>query len=141
MATDDNAVIPHEPITPRFQDVSPLLNQILPPLTAEQDAEVNRLMTETPEYQSIMEDCRQIKKEVLEAAATAIAYIEALRDGKIPEKNIELAHEVVLAASQAAREGKKTLEEISKGFEKADLPPGDCALNTSNPRPLTAPER
>ena len=139
---DSTAVITADPITPKFFNTTPLLNQALPPLTPEQEEEVDRLMTEIPEYQSIMKDCAQLKQQTLEAAAQAIAHIQLIKAGTITKDDPELweaSMGLITAASEAAKSGQAALAGINASLKEASLPLGECALKGDAPE-QTAPK-
>lgn len=142
MATGDPAEILPEAITPKFQDRAPLLEEILPPLTPEQEREVDRLMTETPEYQSIMKDCIELKQQTIKAAAQAIAYIELIKEGEITKDDPELweaTTKLITAAAETAKAGKAALAEINANLKEAKLPLGECAMK-NDVQPQAAPQ-
>ena len=139
---DTSAVITADPITPKFFNTTPLLDQVLPPLTPKQEEEVGRLMTETPEYQSIMKDCVELKEQTLKAAAQAIAHIQLIKAGTITKDDPELweaSMELITAAAETARAGKAALAEINTNLKEADLPLGECAMKDDAPE-QPAPE-
>lgn len=137
---DTSAVITADPITPKFYNTAPLLDQMLPPLTPEQEKEVDRLMTETPEYQSIMKDCAELKEQTLKAAAQAIAHIQLIKAGEITKddpKLWEASMGLITAASEAARSGQAALAEINANLKEAGLPLGECAMKGDAPEQPT----
>ena len=139
---DTSAVITADPITPKFYNTTPLLNQVLPPLTPEQEEEVDRLMTETPEYQSIMKDCVELKEQTLKAAAQAIAHIQLIKAGTITKDDPELweaSMGLITAASEAAKSGQAALAGINASLKEAGLPLGECAMKGDAPE-QPAPE-
>lgn len=119
-------------ISPEFRNKAPVidLDKLLPPLTPEQESEVDRFMTGTPEYQQIMESCRDLKTHIVESAAQSIAILEMMRDGDIPKENLPEALELLKASAGLLDASKETLMEINTALSDADLPPGDCELKT-----------
>lgn len=137
MATGDLDEFGSERLSPQFKESFPPIEDLLGPLTPEEQAEVDRLMQETPEYQNIMETCAEIKQGTIQASAQAIAILTMMKNGEISRDDPQLwtaSVELVAAAMQSAQEGKRALEDISADLEEAGLPAGECAVR-SNPTP------
>ena len=133
---DKSAVIAPAPITPQFQNTTPLTDGLLPPLTPEEEQKIDEIVTKTPAYQSIMEDCIELKQQTIEAAAQAIAYIELIKEGEITKDDPELwkaTTEVIAAAAKTAKAGRATLTKINADLKEAELPLGDCAMKGDAP--------
>lgn len=136
---DTSVVIEADPITPKFFNTTPLLDNPKP-LTPDEQEQIDKLLIETPDYQSIMEDCTALKQQTMEAAAQAIAYIELIKEGEITKDDPELweaSMELITAAAKAAKAGKAALAEINANLKEAGLPLGECAMKGDTPEQPT----
>ena len=104
-------------------------------------------MTQTPEYQSLMGMCQDLKTGMVESGAEVIAIIELIKSGDINKddpETYEAAINVLQVAAEAFDKGKEALTQINGDLKSSELPLGKCAMkgdepHTPEPVPLPAP--